>query len=505
MHLGLDCSTQSFSALIINARNGTIEHEASVNFENDLPHYQTTTGFVHGDGLGEVFSDPMMWLEAFDLLLAQLVADGVDLSQIEAISGSGQQHATVYLNQQFAQVVAGLNSQLSLKEQLAPCLSRELSPIWMDSSTSAECAEIAQAVGGNDELCNRTGSIAIERFSGAQIRRFAKNSPDAWQQTDLVHLNSSFHASILAGKSVSIDHGDGAGMNLMNLSTGDWDADAVKATAPDLADKLPPLAPSSTVAGGIAPYFVEKYGFSPDAKVLLWSGDNPCSLVGMGAATPGKLVISLGTSYTVFAAMEKPRTDPQGYGHVFGNPLGGFMSLICFQNGALACEKLRENLALSWKEFDHISTLPPTSEDSPILPFYNSEVTPLAPASDQNNATVRSLLDGQFLSMKKHSDWMKIQPDTIWVTGGVSRGDGFCQTIANVFNAPVQRLETNASASLGAALRATIATTDIPLATLEKAFCDQEETSINPQPDVVPIYAAMATKFDTLLQNHLSS
>ncbi len=239
MHLGLDCSTQSFSALIIDGPDGAIVYEASVNFERDLPHYQTTSGFVHGDESGEVFSDPLMWVEALDLLLTRMVKDGVDLSAIEAISGSGQQHATVYLNENFDAALHDLQSALSLKEQLTPCLSRPLSPIWMDTSTATECAEIAEAVGGNDKICRRTGSVAELRFSGPQIRRFSKINPEAWNLTQTVHLNSSFHASILAGKSVSIDHGDGAGMNLMNLETGEWDPKIVAITASDLAKKTP--------------------------------------------------------------------------------------------------------------------------------------------------------------------------------------------------------------------------------------------------------------------------
>ena len=348
MFLGLDCSTQSLSALIIDAREGSILSEVSVNFENDLPHYQTSSGFVHGDLPGEVFSDPLMWVEALDLLLTRLVESGADLSAIEAISGSGQQHATVYLNDRFNSTLADLQSVSCLKDQLVSCLSRPLSPIWMDSSTAQECEEIASAIGGNDELCRRTGSTATQRFSGAQIRRFSKLSPEAWQDTAHVHLNSSFLASVLAGKSVDIDHGDGAGMNLMNLKSGDWDEEIVNITAEGLADKLPALKPSSTIAGNISPYFVEKYQFNPEAKVALWSGDNPCSLVGMGAASPGKMVISLGTSYTLFAAMNQPVTDPSGFGHVFGNPCGGFMSLICFSEGALALEKLRSELDITW-------------------------------------------------------------------------------------------------------------------------------------------------------------
>ncbi|MCP5536633.1 MAG: carbohydrate kinase [Akkermansiaceae bacterium] len=466
MFLGLDCSTQSLSALIMDAREGSILHEVSVNFEKDLPHYQTTSGFVHGDAPGEVFSDPLMWLEALDLLCARMVEQKIDLSAIEAISGSGQQHATVYLNDKAATTLPRLDSALGLKEQIAPCISRALSPIWMDSSTQDECDEIARAMGGNDEVCRRTGSIATQRFSGPQIRRFSKTDPEGWANTATVHLNSSFLASILAGASVAIDHGDGAGMNLMNLATGNWDSGLVEATAPGLADKLPPLAPSNTITGTVSRYFVEKYQFNPAAKVALWSGDNPCSLVGMGAASSGKMVISLGTSYTLFAAMENPLTDPNGFGHVFGNPCGKFMSLICFSDGALSLEKLRSELNITWDAFSDMA-----------LDRKNPDGNP-----------VRSLLHAQFSNMKKHSDWMGETPDTIYVTGGASQNEGICQTIADIFNARVQRMGTSASASLGAAMRAAHAIGHFPLSQLEEKFTRPAPNSlITPTPPPYPI------------------
>ncbi|NWK57398.1 carbohydrate kinase [Verrucomicrobiaceae bacterium N1E253] len=505
MHLGLDCSTQSFSAILIDAENGSIAHEASVNFEKDLPHYGTTAGFVRGPNQGEVFSNPLMWVEALELLLGKLAANGAPLAQVSSISGSGQQHATVYLNEQFPLILDTLQPEAPLHAQLGPSISRLLSPIWMDGSTANECEEIASALGSHQEVCRRSGSVAIQRFSGPQIRKFAKQDPIAWGQTKQVHLASSFLASILAGKPAAIDHGDGAGMNLMNLEQRGWDSDLVQATAPDLLDKLPPLASSSTVAGKLAPYFVKKYGFSEQCDVVLWSGDNPCSLVGMGASSPGNLVISLGTSYTLFAAMESPHTDPQGFGHVFGNPLGGFMSLICFQNGALACEATKQNIKLSWTEFDARTEHPPKAGDTPSLPFFQAEITPLAKPSEQSNTTVRSLLDGQFLSMKKHADWMRIKPKHIRVTGGISRAKGICQTIANVFNSPVQTIETHASAGLGAAMRACLATTNIPLNILESSFCQPESDSILPQPEVSAIYQEMSATFDTMLTNHLNS
>ena len=71
----------------------------------------------------------------------------------------------------------------------------------------------------------------------------------------------------------------------------------------------------------------------------------------MGASSSGKVVISLGTSDTFFAAMKDIHTDPNGSGHVFGNPskfcslenagnnnnVGSqtkYMTLQCFLNGS---------------------------------------------------------------------------------------------------------------------------------------------------------------------------
>lgn len=501
MHLGLDCSTQSLSALIIDVDTGKIVHESQIRFEQELPHYGTDHGFVRGEEPDEFFSDPLMWLEALDLLFSRMKEQEVPLDKISAISGSGQQHATVYLNDSFHHTIANLDSRFSLKEQLAPCLSRPVSPIWLDASTLEECMEISQFAGGNHSADERTGSVITPRFSAAQIRKHAKQFPANWEATSVVHLVSSFMASVLSGRSSAIDYGDGAGMNLMNLVTLRWDPYMAEATTWNLREKLPPLAPSNQITGQISPYFVEKYGFAPDTQTVLWSGDNCCSLVGMGAARPGKWVISLGTSYTLFAAQRHRVTDPLGYGHLFGNPAGGYMSLTCFKNGALACEAIKNQLGISWQEFDHQALTPPKPEDSPSLPFFETEITPQSSAVDQSNSTVRSLLDGQFLNMRELTHWHGNIPETILVTGGLSVSAGVCQTVANVFQASVQRIGTSSSASLGAAIRAAHAQ-GCGFTELFKLFCQPQGDPVQPQPELIPIYDSMAKKLSDKLHFH---
>ena len=511
--LGLDSSTQSVSAVVLDTDLDSIVHEESVSFGSDLPDYGQPSGFIPGGENGEVHSDPMMWLDALELVFSRLAESSVEMSKIVAVSGSGQQHGSVYLDEGFVDTVSSLNPGQTLKGQILSHLTRQTAPIWMDSSTSAECGEITRALGGDAEVCSRSGSIAIERFTGPQIRRFAKTTYDGWELTGVVHLVSSFMASVLAGKSVGIDHGDGAGMNLLNLASGDWDNELLDATAPDLRTKLPQPEPSATVAGTVSPFFVENYGMNASCKVVLFSGDNPCSLVGMGASKPGKVVISLGTSDTLFAAMPEPRTDPNGFGHVFGNPMGGFMSLICFLNGSLARERVKDNLGLSWSDFDRrgLEQTPVGNLGRGMLPFFGSEITPRVTSSEavyfgweeeqrDPAAVVRAVLEGQFLNMKVSSRWLGVSPETIYLTGGASKNTGIAQTVADVFGVPVSRLSVAGSAALGAAMRAANAVCGISIDSLETAFCQPDTGStVLPREGTGEIYEELEQKWVSAL------
>ena len=509
MFLGLDSSTQSLSALVIDPSSGEIVREVSINFGADLPAYKSPSGFIPGGKNGEVHADPRMWMEAIDLVFGKL-ADGFDLGEIEAVACSGQQHGSLYFDETLEQRLATLKAAESLEGQLSGALTRATAPIWMDTSTGAECAEIAAAAGGNAEVCRLSGSVAIERFTGPQIRRFFKQDPEAYGKTAVIHLVSSFVGSVLAGKSIAIDHGDGAGMNLLNLQSLDWDDTLLDATAPGLRAKLPPAAAGTTIAGFISDYFVEKYGISRDCQVVLSTGDNPSSLVGMGATAPGTIVISLGTSDTFFAAMEKPVTDPQGFGHVFGNPAGGFMSLICFRNGSLSREALRDELGLDWSAFDRdgLAKTPAGNEGKLMLPFFGPEITPRrdfdgpvrnfpadAPAPEQ----VRALLEGQFLNMRLHSQWIGEKAELIRLTGGASQNDGIAQLIADIFQAPVERFAIANGAGLGAALRAAHAC-GCDLTHLQGIFCKPAAGSrLEPTTSTAATYESALDGFKSLL------
>ena len=360
LFLGLDSSTQSLSAVVVDYDSRKVVYDQSLNFDRALPQYQTQNGVLPNPDPLVKHSPPLLWAEALDLLFAEMKKDGVKLGDVLAISGSGQQHGSVYFNDRAAAAFARLDSGKSLAENLRGVFSRKTSPIWMDSSTAAECAEIREKLGGIRATAEATGSDTFERFTGPQIRKFYKTEPEAYAQTFRIALVSSFMASLLAGKIVPIDHGDGAGMNLMDIRKKTWHAGALAATAPDLSQKLPPLAESWKAAGAVSSYFVKKFGVNPEAQALVWSGDNPCSVIGLGLIKAGQVAISLGTSDTFFGSMKKCHTDTHGEGHVFGSPAGYYMTLICFKNGSLAREKIRDTYGIKdWKTFGEVLTSTP--------------------------------------------------------------------------------------------------------------------------------------------------
>ena len=464
LYLGLDSSTQSLTAILLDVDDDRrrIVFESSLAFDEALPHYGTRHGVLPDPDPLVARSSPLLWADALDLMMARVARSGLDLDRLAAISGSAQQHGSVYLNASAGALWADLDPRRPPGEQLASALSRQIAPIWLDSSTSDECGELTEAVGGSEVLAKRTGSRAFERFTGPQIRRFFKTEPAAYAATDRIHLVSSFLASLLVGHHAPIDPGDASGMNLMDLTTAEWWPAALDATAPNLAAKLPPIRPSSSIVGTLSSYWQRRYGF-PAARVVAWSGDNPCSLIGTGLVREGLIAISLGTSDTIFGLMCEPRIDLTTTGHVFGAPTGAYMGLTCFSNGSLARERVRDAFGLTWDQFsDALGATPPGNGGRILLPWFEPEITPtvaqprprrygLDAADAPGN--IRGVVEAQQLALARHSQWMGVDVNTIYATGGAAANRSILQVMADVFGADVYRFDVENTACLGAALR----------------------------------------------------
>jgi xylulokinase len=213
---------RSLKATVLDSNLNIIASEL-IHFDSDLPHYKTQDG-VYRDpsNNGRIVSPTLMWIEALDLIFQKLSKSNLDFSKISAVSGSGQQHGSVYWKIGSSKILSSLDHKKPLLEQLENAFSIKESPIWMDCSTTAECRAIENAFGGALELAKVTGSRAYERFTGPQIKKIFDHQPEIYNNTERISLVSSFMASLFISAYAAIDHSDGACMNLMDIKEKAW-------------------------------------------------------------------------------------------------------------------------------------------------------------------------------------------------------------------------------------------------------------------------------------------
>jgi xylulokinase len=467
LYLGFDCGTQSLNAGVLQVEGSErrVLLEESLSFDHELPGYGTVAGVLRDDEDRRVVTaPPLMWAHALDEMMARLATRlGPDIRSVVALSGAAQQHGSVYLRPESEDTLRELDPGRALRHQIRGIYAVDRSPVWMDTSTSDQCDAITDALGGDEAVTRLTGSRAFERFTGPQIRKLYETAPQVYARTDRIHLVSSYLATLLGGEHAPIDAGDGSGMTLLDLQSGVWSPVALEATAPGLQGRLPIVAPSATVVGRLAPFWTQRHGF-PSAKLVAWTGDNLSSLVGVGVVEPGITAISLGTSDTLFTLMETVPEDSPVTAHVFRSPVGGYMGLVCFRNGSLARQRVRDRFGLDWEGFAHaLRSTPPGNRGGLMLPWFEPEITPFVAtggvrcaelAPEDSAANVRAVVEGQMLAMERHSLWAVPEVKQIHATGGGARNVELLQVMADVFGAPVHTIGVGNTVSLGAALRA---------------------------------------------------
>jgi len=389
----------------------------------------------------------------------------------------------------------------------------------MDSSTTFYLKRMEALVGGPEELARITGSRAYERFTGLQIMKMAAERLTTYQGSERISLISSALGSVLLGDYAPIDHSDGSGMNLLDINTKKWEPRLLLA-APGLGKKLGEPVPSRTVYGNIQKYFQQRFGFKPDCALVSWSGDNPCSVAGLGLNAPGDVAISLGTSDTLFGIVKSP--TPGLVGHVFVNPVdpNSYMSMLCFKNGSLAREDIRKSFSSSWDDFNaSLASVPPGNNGNVLFSLPEPEITPTVPAklqarygpADQplkafeNNAyNVRGIIESQFLSMRVQAEKIGLAtPKRIIATGGASSNPAILQVASDVFGVPVYTSDSPDSAAVGAALRAKhgldrVTTSGLSFETVFAKRKQQPQLSVTPNASAHKVYNELLPRFAEL-------
>ncbi|KAF2155865.1 putative D-Xylulose kinase [Myriangium duriaei CBS 260.36] len=510
LYIGFDLSTQQLKALVVD-HDLNLRYEAKVHFDDDLSKYGITKGVLTNPSEGEIYAPVAMWLDAIELVLSRLRDQGCQFQRIKGLSGAGMQHGTVFWSLAADKLLASLDPDKTLQAQLEPstkvseregAFSHPDSPNWQDASTQKQCDAFDRELGSPEELANETGSKAHHRFSGPQIMRWSQKYPAEWKNTSRISLVSSFIASVFLGKVAPIDIGDVCGMNLWHIAKGQWHEKLLKLVGgkehvDDLKAKLGQVPEDGGGSfGRISNYFVKRFGFPDDCSIIPCTGDNPATILAL-PLRPADAMVSLGTSTTFLMSTKEYKPDP-AY-HFMNHPTtaGLYMFMLCYKNGGLAREQIRDQLgsSASWDEFNSAAlNTAPLAQSQPNDPmrlglfFPRHEIVPNVragqwrynydsvtqkleqEANDVVESDARVIVESQMLSLRLRSQklvhpvkdssgkTLPAQPRRVYLVGGASSNPAIARIAGDVLGGVegVYKLDIGGNAcGLGAAYKAT--------------------------------------------------
>lgn len=424
--IGVDSSTQSCKLIVRDLESGEVISSAQAS---------------HPDGT-EV--DPEKWWEALQINLSS-----TDLSEVKAISIGAQQHGMVLL---------GDNGEV-----LRPAI------LWNDNRSANEAKELIEHFGA-DELAKRTGSVPVASFTVTKLAWVRKNEPEIAAKVAAVALPHDWLTWRLrgfgeAGKSargpqldqLTTDRSDASGTGYFSPTTNTYDQEIVEYALGHMPI-LPRVANPDEVVGEM------------DGGILVAAGggDNAFAALGLGAET-GDVVVSLGTSGTVFAVTSAASKDNTGIVAGFADASGKYLPLIATLNAARTINSVREFLNLDWDDFSKaVMSSGPGADGLVMAPFLDGERTPNLPDAKGSLAGIsrenltrenfaRSVVEGVVANLADGLDAIVQQTEDlkgILVVGGGAQNEAIISVIGENFSLPITVPESGEYVALGAATQA---------------------------------------------------
>ncbi|WP_347108687.1 xylulokinase [Paenarthrobacter sp. S56] len=428
---GIDSSTQSCKVVIRDSATGALVRQGRAS------HPEGTE--VH----------PEHWWSALQEAIAQ--AGGLD--DVDSVSIGGQQHGMVCLD--------------GTGDVVRPAL------LWNDTRSAPDAEQLIVDAGDGDPVAGAThwasltGTVPVASLTATKLRWLARNEPDNARRTAAVCLPHDWLSWRLAG------HGPGSGPDSLELLRTDRsDASGTGYFSAEQGEYLPEVLKGTLGHIPVLPVVVgplEAAGKTPQGALIgPGAGDNAAAGLGVSAAV-GDVVVSIGTSGTVFAVSDVPAKDPSGLVAGFADATGHYLPLACTLNATRIFDATASLLGVTLKELGELALSAPEGAGGlTLVPYFEGERTPNLPdaTGSLHGLTVsnytpqnlaRAAVEGVLCSLAEGLAALQAQgvaARRIILVGGGAQSEAVQAVAATVFGVPVFVPEPGEYVADGAARQA---------------------------------------------------
>ncbi|MEO7784129.1 MAG: xylulokinase [Terracoccus sp.] len=399
---GVDSSTQSTKIVVCDADTGEVVR---------------TTRAPHPDGT-EVHPDH--WWSAYEAASADGALEGV-----EAIAVGGQQHGMVALDDGDAVVRDAL--------------------LWNDTRSAQAAADLTAELGGVGAWVDAVGLVPVASFTVTKLRWLAEHEPENAARVARVVLPHDWMTGRILQQGGGFtewttDRGDASGTGYWSAATGEYLPELLERAFGRVVDVPKVLAPSAQ-AGRTDSGMVVAAG----------TGDNMGAALGL-SLQPGDVVVSLGTSGTVFTRHETAIRDDTGAIAGFADATGHHLPLMCTLNAARVMSAAATMLGVDLTTLDRLALEAGWGAGGlTLLPYLDGERTPDLPSATgtlsgltRSNATpanlARAAVEGMLCNLVAGVDGLRdhgVAVDRILLIGGAAASRAVREIAPGLFRAPV--------------------------------------------------------------------
>lgn len=429
---GVDSSTQSCKVVIRDLETGKVIRSGSAK---------------HPDGT-EV--NPSHWWAA----LNEAIESAGGLDDVSAISIGGQQHGMVVLDEEGRVIRDAL--------------------LWNDTRSASAAQDLIKEFGA-DFHARVTGSVPVASFTITKLRWLRDAEPAKAAKVHAVALPHDWLTWRLRGyganadsplganfDELKTDRSDAAGTGYFNSVTNEYSRELlIAALGHDaiLPTVLGPGEPAGTTESGLV--------VGPGA------GDNAGAALGLNAH-PGDVIVSIGTSGTVFSVAAASTNDETGTVAGFADASGNFLPITVTLNAARILKSTADLLGV---DFDGLADLAlaakPGSDGLVLLPFFEGERTPNLPeakaslhgmtiGSTTRENLARAAIEGLLCGLEYGLEGLLklgVKAERLLLIGGGAQNNAVQKIAATIFGLPVVVPVVSEYVAEGAAIQAAWALT----------------------------------------------